>query len=216
MKRFVLFILLVLLPTMVFCFDFAIGPKLGLNVGWMSGNDWEAMIDFFDDNGSSETAGLRIGFSGGIFLTLGLFDFLAIQPEILFSTVGGRYRYTEGGVDFDGVQSANVFEIPIFLKPRIRLGSGTLYLLIGPNIVFILGDIVMKEEAFGTKVEFEIEPDNSTIFGISGGLGYEIPTIFKRKISFEVKYTKTLTESSDDWEEFNNLVVFMVGCGFYL
>ena len=59
MKRcFLVFLLLipVLLPHALFGFDFTLGGKLGLNIGWITGDDWQAELDFWDDYESFQNA----------------------------------------------------------------------------------------------------------------------------------------------------------------
>ncbi len=221
MKRYFLvflLLILVLLPHALFGFDFALGGKLGLNIGWITGDDWQAELDFWDDYGSADASMVRLGVSAGLFLTFGLVDNLAIQPEVLISTIGGTYSYNYSGYDINGVHSSTVIEIPVHLKPRFRVGFGHVYVLAGPEIMIILGDIRLEESVSGSsaEVDWEVEPDNSALFGISAGLGLDFPMVFGGVFSAELRYSRTFTEWFDDYESFQNAVIIMIGYGFQL
>ena len=192
--------------------DFAIGPKLGLNFGWVGGSDFNSALRLLDDLGQARTSA-RVGFTGGLFITVGLIEQFAIQTELLFSSVGGRYEYTFTGVEVDGVQSALVLEIPLFLKPRIPAGAGAVYLLFGPEAAIFLTDITTEEEGGGITTEVDVPPDNSVVFVLAGGLGYEVPAGLG-KLSFEIRYSRSFTEIFEDFDSHLRVLTIMVGYGF--
>lgn len=192
--------------------DFAVGPKLGLNFGWVGGSNFNSALRLLDDLGEARTSA-RIGFTGGLFVTVGLIEQFAIQTKLLISSIGGRYEYSFMGVEVDGVQSALVLEIPLFLKPRIPAGAGAVYLFFGPEAAIFLTNITTEEKTGGITTEVDVPPDNSVVFVLAGGLGYEVP-VGMGKLSFEIKYSRSFTEIFEDYDSHLRALTIMVGYGF--
>jgi hypothetical protein len=104
-------ILLVLLSIFTFSTvnaqdtDERFGIKGGLNITFFN----------VDDNGLGTFATSETGFYGGVFMEFPIDDFLAIQPEVLYISVG----------DF------NFLNVPIYAKYEV---ATDLYLLAGPSV----------------------------------------------------------------------------------
>jgi hypothetical protein len=184
-----------------------LGVKGGGNLGWLSGSDWDDVLNFLGGSNS-----VRFGITFGIFLDIPLASFISIQPEVLFLSGGGAYTYPFMGTEVKGRFTANTFEIPIYLKPKIRTGSGVFYFFVGPDLWLILGDMKLKESANGMSAEADIEPDNSTLFGVAGGIGYA----FSGGLLLEIKYNRTLTEVFENDNTRFNGVGFFIGYSFSL
>jgi len=93
MKKSLIFILL-LLPLTVFGQNSSMGLKIGTNLGWLGGKDFIDDLEALDAY-DQPVRGIRIGFSVGTFLTLGLIENLALQLEILYTYAGGTYAYRQ-------------------------------------------------------------------------------------------------------------------------
>jgi hypothetical protein len=210
-KSIVLLVMLFVLLSDVFCFDLSAGPKAGMSYGWQAGKDWDDYVDSLDFKGEAPSNKVKFGFSGGLFVNIGLIDLYAIQPEVIFSMCGGRFAYDPDGTgDIDGVVSANIIEVPILHKFRFSLGPGNLYLVAGPEIIFILGDVKTDKP-----VETEEAPDNFLVYGIVGGIGYELP-LGPGYMSFALRIGRTLDEYMKDFYGFFTTNYIYVGYGFNL
>jgi len=95
----------------------------------------------------------------------------------------------------------------------IPAGAGAVYLLFGPEAVIFLTDITTEETASGITTEVDVPPDKSVIFALAGGLGYEVRAGLG-KLSFDVKYSRSLTEIFDDYDSHLQALTIMVGYGF--
>ncbi len=197
----------------------------------VGGSDLVDSLRMSDDMGRDRRSA-RMGFSVGLALSVGFVEYFAIQPEFLYSSLGGRYQYTYSGIEVDGVQSAGVFEIPLYLKPRIPVGGasgrqgggngasgggapGAIYALLGPSVALFVTDITTKEEGGGLEVEVDQAPDNTAVLALSGGLGYEQvagPGLF----SVDLHYSISLTEIFDDVEFNLSALTVMLGYAFDL
>jgi hypothetical protein len=194
---------------------------VGGNLRWAEGEEWKESLITVDTVGDPETALGFVGFSGGVYLTLGLLDYLALQTEILFTTIGGHYGYDLlSGERLEGYHSLHVVEIPIYLKPRFRLGVGRIYLLAGPDILWRLGNPLTVTEELEDKSFIGRTSSSDFLFGVAAALGYEI-SLGPGMLSFELKYLRTLTGTislfdDDDIPVFYNAAAIFVGYGFTL
>ena len=145
-------------------------------------------------------------------------DFLAIQPEVLFTMAGDSHR------DEATVRSANVnfLEVPILAKARMMLGPGTFNLFAGPSFSIKLGSgiLVYDEVGGGDKVEAELEPGDltSVLLGLVMGMGYDLP-LGPGFLSTDIRYRWGFTNvHSDDFLSNNNIkergILLTVGYGF--
>lgn len=100
-------------------------------------------ITFFnvDDNGLGTFATSETGFYGGVFVEFPIDDFLAIQPEALYISVG----------DF------NFLNVPIYAKYEV---ANNLYLLAGPSANYFF-DFFTNKFKVGADISssYNITPD---------------------------------------------------------
>lgn len=92
------------------------------------------------------------GFVGGVFIDMGLNNFLSLQPEVNFSMEGYQQKYAHipvtspsgpsiiGYTDASFTFTYNYLEMPLLLKFNANLSPGLRgNLLIGPSVDFLLG-----------------------------------------------------------------------------
>jgi len=137
-------------------FDLSVALKAGLGYPFFSGTDYQAWLGaledvFLADNGypvDFETSWISksSGYSVGLSMTLGLFDLLALQPEVFYTWAGGAYGYSDPGgfgnvVYMDRLNYAEAVVLTVF-----RLGSGrrTLNLFAGPDLAVRLQNVRMR------------------------------------------------------------------------
>ena len=105
-------------------------------------------ITFFnvDNNGLGTFATSETGFYGGVFMEFPIDDFLAIQPEVLYISVG----------DF------NFLNVPIYAKYEV---ATDLYLLAGPSVNYFFDFFTNK---------LKIGADISSIYNITQQLDVHV------------------------------------------
>jgi hypothetical protein len=128
-KRVLLLVVLaaLLLPALSFGFDFGFGIKVGIGFPFATGTGYQELISTLSGGETKLLLGFKYGLppvmfplAGGVALTFGLFDFLAIQPEALF-TMTGLAAGTATETDFF---NWSVIEVPLLVKLRLKTGGG--------------------------------------------------------------------------------------------
>lgn len=139
------------------------GIKLGPNFSTWTGSDAEP----FDDSKKKMIVAPHFG----VFMTIPLTSMLLLQPELLYSSQGVRYTYTDG---YKETYKTNHLNIPIAL--RIQTPGG-FYAIIGPQLGFSLGGKYKYEED-GDEGEEDLEDLQGIQFSGVLGLGYQLPNGF--------------------------------------
>ncbi len=183
-----------LLAVALFTFTFAnaqetkFGLKAGLNI-----SNW---------GGDAEGTSSKTDVQAGAFVEIKTSDKMAIQPELVYSSLGTK-------VDFDGTTvtiSTNYLVIPVMLK---YFAAEKFTLEAGPQIGFLLS---AKAKANGNSGDIKSE-FNSTDFGINLGAGYDI----SEKVNLSLRYTAGLSNILKDSgsDKVNNTnIAFALGFKF--
>ncbi|MCE5224657.1 MAG: PorT family protein [Porphyromonadaceae bacterium] len=103
-----------------------------IHIGIKAGANYS---NIYDSEGEEYEADGKIGFAGGLFLSLPLGKYVGIQPEVLFSQKGFKATSSVLGSDVGLTRTTNYIDIPIFLaiKP-----SRMLTLLVGPQYSYLI------------------------------------------------------------------------------
>lgn len=182
---------LFLTAAAIFAFGFAnaqetkFGVKAGLNMADLGGDD----ADGIDS---------KIGFHVGGFAEIKLSDKFAVQPELVYSTQGGK---VDGGkYNFD------YLNIPIMAK---FYATEQFSIEAGPQIGFLMSAKVKPDSGDSIDVKDELK---STDFGANIGLGYN----FTENISANLRYNLGLSNivDADGAELKNNVFSLSVGYKF--
>jgi len=202
-----------LLPLTAFGFDLTVGVKGGIGAPHFSGPDYQNTLDTLDIKTQ-----LKFGFSGGVFVAVGLFDLLAIQPEAHYAFLGGRFGDNTGSI----VQDSPVVQIPVLVKGRLQTGNLTVTPVVGPAVLFKIGEWNNKvTDADGNVVLSGTYTDNDVanyILGIVAGIGFEL-SVIEGVVSLEARYLLGLTPRFDqdvipNSDVRQNNVELLVGFGF--
>jgi hypothetical protein len=120
--------------------EFGVGIRAGANFS----NVYDDADDNFDTDG-------KLGFAGGVFLTLPLGRILGVQPEILFSQKGFSASGTLNGDTYNFTRTLNYFDVPlqVQLKPFSFLaivGGPQFSFLLSRTDVFESGTITYQQQ----------------------------------------------------------------------
>lgn len=198
-------------PARAAGFEFALGPKVDLGLGFYTGDDWHDGLDFINSDNRPVLA-----FSFGVmfdmtFFRTGIFG-LGFQNEVLFTLNGGGWTY-ESDIYYE--QRIMGIDIPLLVKPKFKVGNGDLYALFGPVILIPVGDVHVMARSGGNTSEDDIDPDYdaTATAGIGVGFGYDI-NLGPGKLELGILYTAYLSRLYDNYDRFNNKFVFSVGYAF--
>jgi len=118
----------------------------------------------------------KLGFGGGIQVVIGLANWFAIQPEVLYQNKGSRLS---GQTLPDGeatiTTNLNYIQVPVLASIRIpALRAITPKLFVGPHMAFFVGGSERKD--FGDRVVTDSVNDDDFAgfdFGVTGGVGVD-------------------------------------------
>ncbi|OXG04435.1 outer membrane protein with beta-barrel domain [Flavobacterium araucananum] len=206
MKKIILSAIAVMTFAFVNAQDVKYGVKGGLNLS-----------NFFGDVGDFK---LRAGFNAGVFVEVKLSEKFAIQPEVLYSQQGAKFKIS--GSYFDG-PNYNFFRttfkynlgyvnVPVMFKyyPVKKFAIEA-----GPQIGFLVS-ADGKSKTDDVTTEISIKDFYNTIdFGLNLGAGYDLT----ENISVGARYNFGLaniakTEAGDKSKVHNEVLSFSVGYKF--
>ena len=225
----VILLLAVYLPAI--CVDFSFGVKAGVGIPFFSGDDYDTYLQNQEDLANFQTGddfdyhtNITVGFTGGIFLRLSLFKYIAIQTDVLFSMIGGAYGWDETDNYYSGKtkESMNCLEFPILLMFKLPVRRFVFNIYGGPNFYLRLGKY--KEETTSDGSSYGENYSDSTVkkfmIGISLGAGFDY--YFAHRSNFfmlmDLRCTLGLTSlnesimNMDDWKE--NVIQLWLGLGY--
>jgi hypothetical protein len=185
-----------------------IGPKAGINIANLGGDDADELV--------GESLDSKTGFGGGIFFMYQFSNMFAIQPEAYYSMKGATYK--EGGGEL--TITLDYFEVPLLLKLIIPIEGSNIRpsIFAGPAIGFNT-TAKLKVEFDGESEEEDLKDDTestdfSLVFG--GGIGFMVG---KNELGVDIRYIlglSTIDNSSDAFDLKNNAININVYFGFSL
>lgn len=178
---------------------------LSINASAQNDSEWGLkggvnFSNFYNDEVDDQD--LRIGFNAGLFFKAQLVDFLAIQPEVLYTTRGATTKYDNfltGEAEFS--QRLNYIEVPVMAVLNI---TDNLNIQVGPYAAYLLNASIDNETENAT-FDFTEGLDESDFnrldYGLAVGAGFEFD-IFR----FGARYNYGLSEIGDLENGGNSLI----------
>ena len=209
MKKYITLLFILAAFTSLSLAQIQIGPKAGLNIASIGGDDADQIL-----NGQSLDS--KTGFAGGVFFMYQFSKMFAIQPEAYYTMKGATYKEDGGELTI----SLDYIEIPILMKLIIPIDDSNIRpsIFVGPVIGFNT-TAKSKIEINGESFENDFKDDTkSTEFSLAfgGGIGFMVG---KNELGADIRYIlglSTFDESSDPWDLKNNVINFNVYFGFSL
>ena len=142
-----------------------------------------------------------VGFQVGGFAEIKLTDKFAIQPEVLFSTQGGKYKESALGYSQEDKLNLSYLNVPVMAKYYV---AEKFSVEAGPQIGFLLS-AKDKYEYSGPDGSDSGKEDikdgfKSIDFGVNFGAGYD----FTENLSLGLRYTLGLSSVADTPDEFED------------
>jgi hypothetical protein len=177
---------------------FKFGIKGGLNISGFSGKDAN-QANFKD----------RTDIHLGILSEIMVGDQYALQPEIVYSSQGGR-SYSQDFNELNGEETnfkVDYISLPVMLKYFIFPG---LSIEAGPRFSFLIDSRV---EAISNDSKSELDVTNKTEkfdLGVAGGLGYDLPW----GVIVQARYLRGFSAIYEEVNYRNSLIQLSVGYKF--
>jgi len=183
MKR--CFIFMVVLITMTVLSPSAQGLTLGIKgaIGdcSLTGNDWEELEDTW-----SVSNEFSLSYSIGVLAEISFSKFLALQPEILFTPASIKW-----GDDSDWAkESWKLMEIPLYLKIKLHAPASGLFVMAGPELLYLLDDITIEDNSGATATRAK---DTDMLYGIAAAIGVELQS----SACVDIRYSRALSETEE-------------------
>ena len=201
MVTFVILLVSALSSVSVFAQRIKVGLKGGVN-----------LANFSEiDNELDEYAEYRIVVCGGGFISLGISESLAIQPEVLFTGKGALYEETFLGESIRLKMKLDYLEIPLLLKLSVPPQSQSKLIIFGGPAIAIKLSAKSTLEVLGEIEETILEDVKNNDYGIVVGAGFDFGGFV-----IEGRYTIGLTPIDGDEETDikNRVISFMAGVYF--
>lgn len=114
-------------------------------------------------------------FNAGIYATLPITSFIAIQPEVLYSRKGSELTYDNAFATGTAQFKLNYIEVPILVKANL---TKNLNIHAGPYFAYLV-DAQIKNESDTFNFEDNLDNDDFNKFdaGISAGIGLDFESI---------------------------------------
>lgn len=180
--------------------DAKFGVKGGLNIANLN----------FSGDGAPSTSSL-VGFHVGGFAEIKVSDKFFIQPELLYSTQGAKFKISDSGVTLNSFKLGYI-NLPVMAKYYV---ADKFNLEAGPQIGF-LTSAKANASGSGTNVDVDVKKGFESIdFGLNFGAGYD----FTEKLSAGFRYNLGLaniakTEDGDNETVKNSLISLSLGYKF--
>jgi hypothetical protein len=143
------------------------------------------MSNFLSDNNEATDKNVLYGFNAGVYATLPISDFIAIQPEILFTTKGAELEYDNAFASGNTKFRLNYIEVPLLVRVNITKNFNV---HAGGYASYLVSSKVTGDGTFNFNED--VDPDDLNKFdaGLSAGVGVDFAPI-----SIGLRYNYGLT-----------------------
>lgn len=165
------------------------GPKFGVKGGLN-------LSQLYVDQPNAEDEKMKVGVHFGVFGKIPVTNYLAFQPEVLYTNVGSKITYGGSDVEtFLGIEpgevrfNLNYIQVPLALAVNL----GPLNIHAGPYISYLLSANVKDLETSDLNttdlVELDTDDFNRLDYGLVGGIAIDV-----QNITLGVRYNYGLRE----------------------
>ncbi|MDL2141970.1 porin family protein [Flavobacterium tructae] len=153
-----------------------VNPEYGIKGGFNMSNLYSS--DANDEN-------ILYGFNAGLYATLPISDFIAIQPEILFTTKGAKLEYNNALASGESKFRLNYIEVPLLVRVNITRNFNV---HAGGYASYLVSSKVTGRGDFNFEQEIDTDDLNKFDAGLSAGVGVDFDPI-----SIGLRYNYGLT-----------------------
>ena len=188
-KKIIVVLMFVLFSSSLYSMDIDLGGKMGIGIGWWRGDTYSKNVDVVGE----------VNATFGGYTSLNLHKYVAMQFELLFAAVSNADKIEGKDFEFQTTYRAFAFEVPVYIKPKYKVGPGEMFLLFGPRFLLLLTDFKVDTE---TRIGYNPtihKPENDFSvrrqfhLGLTFGFGYELE-LGPGKLQMSLHITPYLTD----------------------
>ncbi|MCD0466269.1 porin family protein [Flavobacterium sp. ENC] len=143
------------------------------------------MSNLYDDNNDPDDNNVLYGFNAGVYATLPISDYIAIQPELLFTTKGAKLEYNNAFAEGDAKFKLNYIELPLLVRVNVTKNFN---IQAGGYASYLVSSKVTGSGDFDFNEDVDTDDLNKFDAGLSAGLGVDFSPV-----SIGVRYNYGLT-----------------------
>jgi hypothetical protein len=155
-----------------------ITTEFGVKGGFNMSNLYNSDDDVDDEN-------VLYGFNAGVYATLPISDYIAIQPELLFTTKGAELEYNNDLLQGNAKFKLNYIELPLLVRVNITKNFN---IQAGGYASYLVSSKVTGDGDIDFNEEVDTDDLNKFDAGLSAGVGVDFSPI-----SIGVRYNYGLT-----------------------
>jgi opacity protein-like surface antigen len=140
--------------------------------------------------GDADDNNILYGFNAGLYATLPISDFIAIQPEILYTTKGAELEYNNAFASGDAKFKLNYIEVPLLVRVNITKNFNV---HAGGYASYLVSSKVKGTGDFEFDEDVDTDDLNKFDAGIAAGVGVDF-----NPISIGLRYNYGLTKVGKD------------------
>lgn len=141
------------------------------------------MSNLYNNNADDEN--ILYGFNAGVYATLPVSDFIAIQPEILFTTKGAELEYNNAFASGATKFKLNYIEVPLLVRVNVTKNFN---IHAGGYASYLVSSKVSGDGDFNFDEDIDTDDLNKFDAGLSAGVGVDF-----NPISIGLRYNYGLT-----------------------
>lgn len=122
----------------------------------------------------ADNSNMLVGFNAGLFAKLPISDFVAIQPELYYTTKGAKVSYNNAFVDGTARFNVNYVELPVLIVLNV---TENFNLQVGPYIGYMVSGKVTNESnhsSFNFEDNVNTDDYNKIDAGLAVGAGFDL------------------------------------------
>ena len=170
-----LFVFLLAFVTLSFGTDVSVGVKVGVNHSSYTGEDYKYFLRSYPELSNA----FNLGFQAGAFVTIGIFNYVVIEPEVVIVRSGDMFK-EDVKPTFEGF--VKYYDHLLYLESTvlIKLRSGTSNIFAGPTIMLRLSDGTYGYKADDSAIvsdesDYASDDFNRAVFAVTAGIGFLRP-----------------------------------------
>ena len=155
------------------------------------------MSNLYTDDADDEN--VLFGFNAGVYATLPVSDFIAIQPELLFTTRGSELEYDNVGDNQKIKFKLNYIELPLLVRANITKNFNV---HAGGYASYLVSSKVTGEGPLDFEQEYDTDDFNKFDAGLAVGLGVDFSPL---SVGLRYNYgLTTIVKDGDDSSDIKN------------
>ena len=141
-----------------------------LKVGIKAGMNYS---NVYSEKGQDFVADGKVGFAGGVFVSIPLTDLIGIQPELMYSEKGFKSQGKILGVPYEGKTTLTYLDLPIHLQIK---PTENISILAGPQFSYLMSSKTKYDlGGMSSSQQQDLDDNNNrATLGLSAGIDFTV------------------------------------------